>query len=64
MAKEVPSGKRNHGRGTVPGHNSSPGIAHSSKAEVASEKRKEVVLHAGSCSFLQIPTEQVGLWEL
>ena len=64
MAKEVPSGKRNHGRGTAPGHNSSPGIAHSSKAEVASEKLQKVVLHAGSCSFPLIPTVPVGLWEL
>ena len=61
MAKEVPSEKRNHGRGTAPGHNSSPGIAHSAKAEVASQQVKEMVAHDGSFSFLLIPTKLVGL---
>ena len=40
------------GRSTTPSHPHSPGAAHSSKAEVASEKFQKVVSHARPCSFL------------
>ena len=60
MAKEVPL--QNRGRSTAPGHMDSPGIAHSSKAKISSQKFHKKVLHYGSHSLVDLkPTVPVGL---
>lgn len=52
----------NHGRAKAPGHISSPGVKHSSKAEVSAYKLKEVIFHSNPHSFSGlIPTTLVGL---
>ena len=52
----------NHGRAKAPGHISSPGVKHSSEAEVSAYKLKEIIFHSNPHSFSRlIPTKLVGM---
>lgn len=46
------NGSVNSGRAEAPGHSNSPGVQHSSTAEIASQQLKELILHVGSPLFV------------
>ena len=41
----------NHGRVETPGHSNSPGVQHSSTAEIAAQQLKKLILHSDSPPF-------------